>query len=245
MAIFNNFLDVNTYSTYFIEIQNKNINNALLTQSIFANNQTDHQLNKFMTGDTSIGYLRQGFMDSYVTLTELQKLEKLTILQGVRDVVNTITNCSNIYKSTDLMYKHFDDITISSLIAACGTYQFMNQGNFYTLQYELIYLQQSLLNFYENTGQDYKKMKFVWDMFKFFDMLVINNIIMRPITDYIYNDLIYSVIISCIDNFVVYALFYLISNMLVDILILYLINTLIITKIQKFEREIKEFILWA
>ena len=243
--IFNRFVEINSYSTNFITTQNKNINNALLTQTIFQNNQTDYQLNKFMTGDDSTGYLRQGFKDSYETLEVLHIEDNLSIMQPVKDQVDTITDCPQIYKITDTMYKKFDISTLDSLVATCGTYQFMNQGDIYTLQNELLYLQTGLLNFKEQTGNNYTKMKKVWDMFMFFDQLVVNNLIMRPITDYFYNTLIYTIIISCINNFVVYSLFYLISNMLVDILILFLINKFIISKIQKQDREIKEFILWT
>ncbi len=243
--VYNLFTDVNSYSTDFMNIQNTNLNNALLTQTIFNVNITDNQLNKFMTGDDTKGYLRTGFSKSFETLKKIRAQEDHTILKSILIESEQISQCKNIYSLSDVLYKNFDQITVDSLIETCGVYKFTNHGTIYTFNYELLYLQQTLLNEYEQTKQDYTKMKSVWDSFPFFDQLVINNLVMRPITDYFYNTLIYEVIISCIDNFVLYSLFYLICNMLADILILYLINSLIIDKIRKQDKEIKQFIMWT
>jgi hypothetical protein len=246
-SIHNHMVFINNYSNEFMNNNNIIINNVLLFQAIIANNQTDYQLSQILNNQGSKGQVRTNIINSYERFKILKKYEIHDDLQPVVDYKKQVMDCKSGYKIEDLIYSRFQDKSdklLPTLEQVCKTYPFMNGGSFDKIQSELLYNNLVLLNTYEQSDQDYTKMKAIWDDFNFYDVFIIFLLIIRPISDYIVNNFIFPLVINMINYYLLFSLVYLILNILADIVIFILIKIFIINKIQKNNNEIKEFILW-
>jgi hypothetical protein len=248
---------MNSYSTDFMNNLNKVASNILLFQTLLSNNQTDSELNFLIKNNYNSGYVRESIKDSYQGLKKLKKYENLSNLKEVYDFQKNYTGCQNIYSDRDTIFNQIISESsnnwnyshlIDSMSNVCQSYYFMNDGFsdiLDTLHTELLYKNKLLLNKYEQTGQEYSKMKTTWDDSEFFDLEIIFLIILRPVSELFLENIIYTLVTNSIDYFSVYTLFFLVFNIFIDVLIFYLIEKLVLNNIQDVDEHISQFILWV
>jgi hypothetical protein len=250
---------INNFSIDFMNNQNKNINNMILFQNIIAINQTDEQLNEFIYTENSTtlqsdrgagkeGYIKNNIKNAYKQIQRIKKFQKSDTFKAIVDFEKKVMDCKSGYTFDDSLYGYFTKTNtglLDDLSQICKTYNFMNTiNNFDNIQDELLYKIQSLLHQYEFSLQDYKNMKTIRDQYSYYDMFIINLLIMRPFSEYITKNLISTAVVYWIDYFLIFSTIYMVGTIFIDMFIFYLIRKLIIRKIQQVDREIRQFSLF-
>jgi hypothetical protein len=257
--IYNELDTIINFSIDFMNNQNKNINNMILFQNIIAINQTDEQLNDFIytensttlqedRGSGKVGYIKNNIKNSFLQIQRIKKFQKSDTFKAIVDFEKSVMDCKSGYTNEDSLYGYFtktDTDLLDDLSLICKTYNFMNiLNNFDNIQDELLYKIQTLLHQYEFSFQDYNNMKSIRDSYSYYDMFIINLLIMRPFSEYITKNLISTAVVYWIDYFLIFSTIYMIGTIFIDLLIFYLIRKLIIRKIQNVDREIRQFSLF-
>lgn len=234
-------------------------NNVLILNSMALLNQSDYittvfwekvnQLyNPYYNNQTSSVNSKNNLSYYLVNKINTIYLDNFSLIRGAkRSVYNSdflTYNYENI--KCEMIYQDYNDNLIKSvytkyhdmfpdmtndLIKTCNTYSEMRLESLYLIKEEMTYQNKFLFRKFENSDFSYTQIKEVYDDFKFFDLLTIFLLIMRPIDNYININLILPLVQMTINNYLIFNVCYLVCNFFIDIIIFYFINKKIIKKV--------------
>jgi hypothetical protein len=224
----------------------KDITNSvnLIKVQILTNN-TDYELYKDIMGDVgeNVGYI--SFLHNRI-LKNLRNLydlgSKNTVFANVDNFYTNSYDCKFIYYNTgDTTVKDVNDNykkskpgvdLLNSLYTICTQAKLVNKFSRTLLDERFVYDNYKQLFSYNQYIGNYNKMKEIIMGIEFQEILINFELIYRPLSTYINNEIINNIEQSTFDNFLMMSILYLALNILVDFVILFTFQLKIIKKIK-------------
>jgi hypothetical protein len=264
---FNSSLE--NYSNFYqstSELSHTLVNNILYTRLLIVTNRTDQMMNLAIQGaqkagdnitrffDSTVysdlpqeGYLRTSIEDVQVLIREHMRMFDYGGLTSYKTIFEQTMTCDYIYSNlNDTLYyetvkANSQYINLPSLM--CKSFKYTNTTDlFFESLAEVSYFNRQILNNIEHTNFVYDLLKSIYDSILFFDLTAYVLFVVRPIQEYLKEDIIFAHYWSNSQGLYQVVLAFLLINIFLEICVFYIINSVFNRRILESNERFAEFL---
>jgi hypothetical protein len=234
-------------------MSNTLVNNIIFTKILILSNSTDEGLMSEVEGNNDIYSIEKGFVSSNFDkisnlLFEHLKMVDYGVFKSVRSEFYDKLNCDYLYSTIkEDLYTAVTNINpeLKDIPAKmCNAMRYTNNTRnlFFNILEEVNYSNKRLLNSVQNSGQDYAKLKAVFDAEAFWDLSAYVIFVVRPVQSYLKDTVVFTEHLTAAASLHRTVVLFLLLYIFLEIMIFYLINSKFSQTILETNEKFSEFL---